>query len=90
MSYAYLIKGYDHMFPGRPNFYYYGRGPSQSQPGKIANLFGGDIDKAFIVEASSDWCAKMVAEIIANGLTTPSIKTWAVQLVSSSSSKKED
>lgn len=77
---AFVIKGYDHMFPGRPNFYYYGQGPSQSQPGKTANLFGGDINRAFVVEAGSEWCAEMVANIIAQGVATPSIKTWTVKL----------
>ncbi len=77
---AFVIKGYDNMFPGRPNFYYYGRGPSQSQPGKMANLFGGDINQAFTVEAGSEWCAELVANAVAKGLATPSIKTWAVKL----------
>lgn len=79
MNVLYLIKAHDHMFPGRPDVYYYGLG-SSTKSEKTVHRFGVDVKQAFVVEATTEACAKLTAEIIAKGITSPSIKPWVVRL----------
>lgn len=79
--FSYVVKGRDEMFPGRPNLYFYGWGASQKTPNRTVAQFGYEVEKALVVEASTKECAKMVADILANGVRSPSIKTWVSLLV---------
>ena len=77
---TYVIKAHDNMFPGKPDLYYYGMGPSSRYAKKTAFFFGPDNKLAFIIEASTDTCAKIVAENIAKAVTTPSMQSRAVRV----------
>jgi hypothetical protein len=63
--FTYAVKAHDPMFPGKPDVYLYGCGPSVTQPGKNAVLFGKEKKQSMLIEGNSQHWAKVVAESVA-------------------------
>lgn len=65
VTFTYVVKAHDPMFPGKPDIYLYGCGPSASQPGKKAVFFGEERQQAMLIEGISQHWTKTVAESVA-------------------------
>lgn len=82
MTFAYVIKVRDETSLTRPNLYFHGWGERRwTERGMIAPAqFSHHFDKAFVVEASTLACAKMVADILAKQVSTPSWRAWVARI----------
>ena len=65
VTFTYVVKAHDPMFPGKPDTYLYGCGPSASQPGKMAVFFGEERQQAMLIEGTSQHWTKVVAKSVA-------------------------
>lgn len=65
VTFTYVVKAHDPMFPGKPDTYLYGCGPSASQPGKRAVFFGEERQQAMLIEGTSQHWTKVVAKSVA-------------------------
>lgn len=92
--FTYVVRAHDPMFPGKPDIYLYGCGPSVKQPNKQAVFFGEERGQAMRIEGSNQEWTRVVAEGVAllysceapersasNRLFGKGLLTRAVQLV---------